>query len=273
MATPAFQQLPFPRQRIGQLDFLKITSNRAIIHGLIEVDMTDALNTIHDYEARTGDDISVVAFIAHCLATAIAENRMIQAYRVGTRLIVYDDVDVNIMIERDTKDGKFPTQHVLRQADQRSVIAMSDEIRVMQKAPVERGKAIRWLRLYTRFPAFIRVALIRLLQRYPHQWKAMGGTTAITSVGMFGEGSGWGIPVVPIAVMVTLGGMGKKPAVVDGRIEIRDLLCVTLSFDHAITDGAPAARFTTRFKALIESCCGLGECARIADDAPEVVGV
>ena len=273
MAKPSFQELPFPRQRLGQLDFLKITTNRAIIHGLIEVDMTDALNTIHVYEARTGDDISVVAFIAHCLATAIAENRMIQAFRVGTRLIVYDDVDVNIMIERDTNDGKFPTQHVLRNADQRSVIAMSDEIRVMQKAPVEKGRPLRMLRFYTRFPAFIRVALIRLLQRYPHQWKAMGGTTAITSVGMFGEGSGWGIPVVPIAIMITLGGMGKKPAVVDGHIEIRELLCVTLSFDHAITDGAPAARFTTRFKELVESCCGLEECATVAAETAEVVGV
>ncbi|MBK8033949.1 MAG: 2-oxo acid dehydrogenase subunit E2 [Chloroflexi bacterium] len=66
--------------------------------------------------------------------------------------------------------------------------------------------------------------------------------------------------MVPVAVMLTLGGMAKKPAVVDGRIEIRDLLCVTVSFDHAITDGAPAARFTSRLKQLIEGGSGLEVC-------------
>jgi pyruvate/2-oxoglutarate dehydrogenase complex dihydrolipoamide acyltransferase (E2) component len=46
---------------------------------------------------------------------------------------------------------------------------------------------------------------------------------------------------------------------VDGRIEIREFLCLTLSFDHDIIDGAPAARFTSRLKALIESGYGLLE--------------
>jgi pyruvate/2-oxoglutarate dehydrogenase complex dihydrolipoamide acyltransferase (E2) component len=47
--------------------------------------------------------------------------------------------------------------------------------------------------------------------------------------------------------------------VVDGQIEIRELLNVTVSFDHDIVDGAPAARFTQRFKELIETGYGLTE--------------
>ena len=43
----------------------------------------------------------------------------------------------------------------------------------------------------------------------------------------------------------------------NGRIEIRQYLDVTLSFDHDIIDGAPAARFTNQFKDLVESCFGL----------------
>ena len=57
---------------------------------------------------------------------------------------------------------------------------------------------------------------------------------------------------------VTLGGIAEKPGVVDGRIEIREYLCVTVSFDHDIIDGAPAARFTRQFRELVESGYGLG---------------
>jgi len=44
---------------------------------------------------------------------------------------------------------------------------------------------------------------------------------------------------------------------VDGQIAIRDSLSLTISFDHEIIDGAPAARFTQRLKELIESGYGL----------------
>ena len=57
--------------------------------------------------------------------------------------------------------------------------------------------------------------------------------------------------------MMTVGGIGEKPGVVDGQIAIRDYLSLTISFDHDIIDGAPAARFTKRLKDLIESGYGL----------------
>jgi pyruvate/2-oxoglutarate dehydrogenase complex dihydrolipoamide acyltransferase (E2) component len=47
--------------------------------------------------------------------------------------------------------------------------------------------------------------------------------------------------------------MAKKPGIVEDRIEVREYLSVTISFDHDIIDGAPATRFTQRLKALIES--------------------
>ena len=81
----------------------------------------------------------------------------------------------------------------------------------------------------------------------------------MTSVGMFGHGSGWAIPFGVHTLEVALGGIAQKPGIVDGRIEIRDYLCVTLSVDHDIIDGAPAARFVRRLKELIEG--GYGLCA------------
>ncbi len=65
----------------------------------------------------------------------------------------------------------------------------------------------------------------------------------------------------PTSLWVTVGGIGEKPGVVDGQIVMRDSLSLTISFDHDIVDGAPAARFTQRLKELIESGYGLFDSA------------
>ncbi len=83
------------------------------------------------------------------------------------------------------------------------------------------------------------------------------GTVGITAVGMFGKGAGWGIPPALPTLMITLGGIGEKPFIIDGRLDTRDFLSLTISFNHDIIDGAPAARFIKRFKELIESGYGL----------------
>ena len=42
-------------------------------------------------------------------------------------------------------------------------------------------------------------------------WKDNMGTVGVTSVGMFGRGAGWGIPLAaPTPLMVTVGGIGAK---------------------------------------------------------------
>jgi pyruvate/2-oxoglutarate dehydrogenase complex dihydrolipoamide acyltransferase (E2) component len=88
----------------------------------------------------------------------------------------------------------------------------------------------------------------------------MGGTVAITSVGMFGGGhSGWGISPTPEALALVVGGTCSKPAVVDGRIEPREMLNLTVMFNHDVIDGAPATRFTRRLVELVESGSGLEE--------------
>jgi len=94
-------------------------------------------------------------------------------------------------------------------------------------------------------------------RKYPQAWKKYVGTVGITAVGMFGKGAGWGIPPALPTLMITVGGIGEKPVLVDGQVAMRDYLSLTISFDHDIIDGAPAARFTERLKDLIESGYGL----------------
>jgi len=60
---------------------------------------------------------------------------------------------------------------------------------------------------------------------------------------------------------------------VEGRIESREMLSLTIIFDHDVIDGAPAARFTCRLVELIESGFGLVVYQPLADAASELVAI
>jgi pyruvate/2-oxoglutarate dehydrogenase complex dihydrolipoamide acyltransferase (E2) component len=79
------------------------------------------------------------------------------------------------------------------------------------------------------------------------------GTLGITAVGMKGSVPGWMIPMGgTTTILMVIGGIMKKPRVIDDKIAIRDILHVTITADHDLIDGGPLARFTDRFIELIE---------------------
>jgi pyruvate/2-oxoglutarate dehydrogenase complex dihydrolipoamide acyltransferase (E2) component len=54
-----------------------------------------------------------------------------------------------------------------------------------------------------------------------------------------------------------VGGISQKPGVHEGKIAIREVLDLTVSIDHDVVDGAPAARFVNSFRTLLEAAHGL----------------
>jgi hypothetical protein len=140
--------------------------------------------------------------------------------------------------------------------NKKSMCELHDEIRAFQRQHQgsRESKFIEW---FVRLPKFARRIFLRALFRDPRRIKDYYGTVLVTSIGMFGTGSGWGVPVPNHTLQLTLGGIGEKPGVVDHRVEVREYLSVTVSFDHDVVDGAPAARFVQQLKELIESSHGL----------------
>lgn len=63
--------------------------------------------------------------------------------------------------------------------------------------------------------------------------------------------------VVSVDRWITVGGIGQKEEDVQGRAVTRHYLNLTVSIDHDMVDAAPAARFTTRLRELIEGGYGL----------------
>jgi pyruvate/2-oxoglutarate dehydrogenase complex dihydrolipoamide acyltransferase (E2) component len=254
--------VPFAPVRRMIVDILEMGHRKHTIHGLAEADVTGAREYIREYEATTGNDLSFTAFIVACLGKAVERNKYMHAYRSGrNHLVLFDEVDVNTQIEIEIEGRKVPIPHTIKAANMRTVRDIHQEIRRVQaegekseSAPTSEGE-----KLFMSLPSFIRRPWMRMMFRDPHRAKEVAGTVLLTAVGMFGEGGGWGIPLMQHTLGVTLGGIAEKPVVVDGQIRIRELLSITVSFDHDIIDGAPAARFTQRLKDLIERGYGLDD--------------
>ena len=257
MADPGSRTEPFPLRRRGTVDAMRAAGRRSDVHGLVEFDVTDARRRIDEIEAATGADVSFTAFLVGCLARAVDDHPNVQAYRDWRgRLVTFEDVDAMVIVETEIDGEPLGLPHVLRAANRRSVGSLHEEIRRVQGMP-DATQRSPWLPLAMRLPGPVRRLFFRLPQLSPRRWKRLAGTVAITSVGMFGTGGGWGITPTNYSLQLTVGGIAEKPRYVDGALEPRERLHVTATFDHDVVDGAPAARFVERLRELVEGTHGL----------------
>lgn len=256
--APTYTLKPYSRLRRAAQD-LVVFQRTHLIHGLLEVDVTDAREAIEAYRRKTGEHLSFTAFIIACVARAVDEDKSVQAYRKGRRhFVIYDDVDVTTFIDRQIGGQSQATFHIIRAANHKTLQEIHTEIRDTQAAAYDAAPELAGLRVYELLPGWLRRRLLRALGSRPEIWKRRGGTVAVTAVGMFAKGSsGWGIPLTCNTLNVTIGGIGAKPGVVDGHVAVREYLNLTISADHDVIDGAPVARFAGRLKSLIESAYSL----------------
>ena len=82
--------------------------------------------------------------------------------------------------------------------------------------------------------------------------KGKAGIAANPGGGLNG-GWGWAIPLAPLTLIATVGGIVDRAVVREGQIVARPMLPLPLSFDHAVIDGAPAARFTETLRTVVET--------------------
>jgi pyruvate/2-oxoglutarate dehydrogenase complex dihydrolipoamide acyltransferase (E2) component len=78
---------------------------------------------------------------------------------------------------------------------------------------------------------------------------------------MFTSSWGWAVPLAPLTIIATVGGVVDRPVVRDDQVVARPMLPLTLSFDHAVIDGAPATRFTETLRELVETAAVLQDAA------------
>ena len=79
-----------------------------------------------------------------------------------------------------------------------------------------------------------------------------GGTFTVSNLGAFDVDHFIAIINPPDAAILAVGSAREMPVVINGQLAVGTRMKATISADHRVTDGAEAARFMQRFKALLE---------------------
>jgi pyruvate/2-oxoglutarate dehydrogenase complex dihydrolipoamide acyltransferase (E2) component len=275
-----YQELPIPAARTATMDTLRMGLTRHHVPVQLEVDVTEARKLLAAARS-SGDDLSFTAWAIECVAQAAGEHKRVHAVRRGRRgLVVFDDVDVSLPVFRrltgaDSSE-RVPMPYVVRRANEKTVAQVSAELRRAQSLPLAPGEQWvapdglvpppRLLRLAYAAPFLLRKWFYwdRLLGD-PFRVKRTMGTVMLTSVSPTSRSGGraWAIPIGIHPLIVALGAVSRAPAApreqagepaVGGT---REILSLTVLFDHDVTDGVPVALFLRRLTELMEAAFGL----------------
>lgn len=130
------------------LNMLDLAGQKHSMYGLLEVDVTVPRKFIAEHKERTGETLSFTGFLTLCLARAVEENKEVQAYLKGRKqLVLFDDVDVGIMVEHQTGDKKALMGHVIQAANRKTYRQIHEEIRSVQSEPLPPNRGLPlWFR-------------------------------------------------------------------------------------------------------------------------------
>ncbi|HXZ75313.1 MAG TPA: 2-oxo acid dehydrogenase subunit E2 [Streptosporangiaceae bacterium] len=243
---------PFPSNRRLVTAAMRAGRRMAPMYGLVDVDVTTASRLLAAYDPPS----SLTAFVVASVARAAAAHPEVHAYRNWRgQLVTHRHVDVTTMIEISTPQGLFGLPHVLRDADVRGVPDLTAELHLVKREPASSGSG-RWLEraapIATHIPGTVQAMYAVMARSVAVRQRV--GTVAVTAVGMFAGGGGFGLtPMTMMSLEVVIGGMTQRPRVVDGQIEARDVLDLTMAIDHNVVDGAPATRFAAELREIIET--------------------
>ena len=243
---------PYPKLRNFVLDVMEEGRRKNTIHSLFDVDVTHVRDHIRTYKLATGTSLSFTGYIAHCYARAISEQKHMQALRQGKKLYVFESVDIAVMVEKEVDGFIQPVNYIMRDAETKSLYEIHHELRRVQKIPVGQDMALNHIEhFFFKLPHFLRKIFWYFSRKKPELRKQFLGTVGLTSVGMFGNGQNFLIPITPMPLTLTIGTITKRPVELDGKLSNLEMLSLTISVDHNITDGGPLMRFISLLKEMI----------------------
>jgi len=165
--------------------------------------------------------VSYTAILVAAVAKALTEHLIINSTLDGNQIKIFEDVNVGVAVA--TEYGLVVP--VIHNAHRKSLKEIDSAINhLTEKA--RQGKLAKE--------------------------ELTGGTFTITNLGMYGVEFFTPIINPPEAAILGVGEIIEKPVVVNGKIEIKPKIMLSLSYDHRIVDGAPASEFLSRVKEKIE---------------------
>lgn len=252
----ASTQLPYPKLRNFVLDVMAEGRRKNTINLLFEAEVAPMRQHLTSCDKR----ISLTSYIAKSLACAVDENKAMHAYRRGkSRLTVFDDIDLSVMVERDIEGGALPVNYIVRAANRKGAAQIHQELQGAKTAALGgQGPMSAVEKQFFELPRPLRSIVWFFIRRDPVMFKQLVGTVGITSMGMHAQGAAVVLPITPMTLTLSIGSIGKKLALEGGVPVEREFIQLNLGADHDVIDGAPLMRFASRFKEMLASGCALG---------------
>jgi pyruvate dehydrogenase E2 component (dihydrolipoamide acetyltransferase) len=164
------------------------------------------------FEEASGVHLSYTDLLIHDVARLLLDFRRLNAYLDGDAIVVPEAVHMGFAVALD--DGLIVP--VIRDAHQRPLAEIAREREALAARAVAGTIGLD---------------------------EIQGGTFTITNLGAFGADAFTPIVNPPQCAILGVGRIAERPWVVDGALSVRPTLWLSLTFDHRLVDGAPAARF------------------------------
>ena len=184
----------------------------------VTVDATRLLGLQAELNQQTGVDVGLTGLVVKACAGLLAVSPELNASFGGDRLLVRRRVDVGVAVAAE--DATLVP--AVRDADRKSVVRIAQEVAELA------GRA-----------------------RAGQLGAEEAGTAAFT-VSSLGVDQFTAVLEPSEGAVLAVGAAHPEPRVVDGQVEVRQVLRLTLSIDHRVVDGATGGRFLGRLKDALE---------------------
>jgi pyruvate dehydrogenase E2 component (dihydrolipoamide acetyltransferase) len=196
------------------------------VHTVFEIDLTSIvqLRDKHkaDFERREGIKLTFTPFFAKALVETVRDFPVMNCSVQGDTIIYKKPVNLGIAVSLD--NGLIVP--VIKSAELKSFTGLALAIQDL----ASRAKTKR-----------LRVEEVQ------------NGTISITNPGIYGGLFSTPIINQPQAAILGIGGVDKRPVVVNDMIAIRSMVCLSLAFDHRVIDGAVADQFMAKLKERLQN--------------------
>lgn len=167
---------------------------------------------------KTGIKLTYLPFVIKALVKAIKRHPYLNSSldEENEQIIVKSYYNIGIAVQ--TPYGLFVP--VVKNVDKKDIFEIAKEIEELSQKAKERKLGVEDMK---------------------------GGSFTITNYGSIG--TIYGVPIInyPEAAILGIGKMQEKPVVIDGKIQVRTMLPVSVSFDHRIVDGGEVVKFVNEF--------------------------
>ena len=200
-------------------------NNTAMLTTFNEVDLSELMAMRKKYQEKFvekhGVKLGFMSLFLKACSNVLLEMPAVNAQLDGNEIIYHDFVDISVAISTPTGLVVPPVKNV----ESRSFAEIEKEIKVLA------GKA--------------REGSLTLDEM-------KGGTFTVTNGGVFGSLVSTPIINEPQSAILGMHTIKQRPIAVDGKVEIRPMMWLALSYDHRVIDGSTSVTFLVKVKEQLE---------------------